>query len=42
VFPLTIAIQRIALSCAEALGTDPDAFGFDVEGRREAWSAVPL
>lgn len=42
VFPLTVAVQRIALACAEALGTDPDAFGFDVEGRREAWSAVPL
>lgn len=42
VFPLTVAVQRIALSCAEALGTDPDAFGFDVPGRREAWKAVPL
>jgi glucosamine--fructose-6-phosphate aminotransferase (isomerizing) len=42
VFPLTVGVQRIALSCAEALGTDPDAFGFDVAGRREAWSAVPL
>lgn len=42
VFPLTVAVQRIALSCAQALGTDPDAFGFDVPGRREAWSAVPL
>ena len=42
VFPLTVAVQRIALSCAEALGTDPDAFGFDVPGRRESWSAVPL
>lgn len=42
VFPLTIAVQRIALSCAEVLGTDPDAFGFDVTGRRSAWKAVPL
>jgi glucosamine--fructose-6-phosphate aminotransferase (isomerizing) len=42
VFPLTVAVQRIALACAESLGTDPDAFGFDVEGRREAWSEVAL
>jgi glucosamine--fructose-6-phosphate aminotransferase (isomerizing) len=42
VFPLTVAVQRIALFCAETLGTDPDAFGFDVPGRRESWSAVPL
>ena len=42
VFPLTVAVQRIALSCAETLGTDPDAFGFDVPGRRESWSSVAL
>jgi glucosamine--fructose-6-phosphate aminotransferase (isomerizing) len=42
VFPLTVAVQRIALECAEALGTDPDAFGYDVDGRKEAWEAVEL
>jgi glucosamine--fructose-6-phosphate aminotransferase (isomerizing) len=42
VFPLTVAVQRIALELAEALGTDPDAFGYDVPGRREAWTALTL
>ena len=42
VFPLTAAVQRIALECAEALGTDPDAFGQDVPGRKAAWEAVEL
>ena len=42
VFPLTAAVQRIALECAEALGTDPDAFGHDVPGRKAAWEAVDL
>jgi glucosamine--fructose-6-phosphate aminotransferase (isomerizing) len=42
VFPLTAAVQRIALECAEALGTDPDAFGYDVDGREAAWEAVEL
>ena len=42
VFPLTVAVQRIALEAAEALGTDPDVFGYDVPGRKDAWEAVGL
>ena len=42
VFPLTVLVQRIALELAEQLGSDPDAFGYDVPGRREAWTAVTL
>lgn len=42
VFPLTVAVQRIALQSARALGTDPDAFGYEVPGRREAWERVGL
>lgn len=42
IFPLTVAVQRIALEMAEALGTDPDAFGYDVPGRRAAWDRLTL
>jgi glutamine---fructose-6-phosphate transaminase (isomerizing) len=42
VFPLTVAVQRVALEAAEALGTDPDAFGYDVPGRKDVWEAVGL
>jgi glucosamine--fructose-6-phosphate aminotransferase (isomerizing) len=42
IFPLTVLVQRIALELAEQLGTDPDAFGYDVPGRKEAWTALPL
>jgi glucosamine--fructose-6-phosphate aminotransferase (isomerizing) len=42
IFPLTVCIQRIALELAEELGTDPDAFGYDVPGRKEAWTALRL
>ena len=42
VFPLTVVVQRIALELAEALGTDPDAFGYDVPGRKEAWTTLTL
>jgi glucosamine--fructose-6-phosphate aminotransferase (isomerizing) len=42
IFPLTVAVQRIALECAKALGSDPCAFGYDVPGRREAWQPVGL
>jgi glutamine---fructose-6-phosphate transaminase (isomerizing) len=42
IFPLTAAVQRIALECAEALGTDPDAFGYDVPGRKDVWESVGL
>ena len=42
IFPLTVVVQRIALELAEQLGTDPDAFGYDVPGRKEAWTALTL
>ncbi|HST25031.1 MAG TPA: SIS domain-containing protein [Gaiellaceae bacterium] len=42
IFPLTAAVQRVALECAEALGSDPCAFGYDVPGRREAWQPIGL
>jgi len=42
IFPLTAAVQRIALECAGAVGTDPDAFGYDVSGRRQVWEAIAL
>jgi glutamine---fructose-6-phosphate transaminase (isomerizing) len=41
IFPLTVAVQRIALEAAEALGTDPDSFGRDVPGR-EPWDRISL
>ncbi len=42
IFPLTVAIQRISLDLAEELGTDPDAFGYNLPGRKETWGAIPL
>ena len=42
IFPLTVVVQRIALECAEQLGTDPDAFGYDVPGREAAWKRLTL
>jgi glucosamine--fructose-6-phosphate aminotransferase (isomerizing) len=42
IFPLTVCIQRIALELAEQVGSDPDAFGYDVPGRKEAWTALTL
>jgi glucosamine--fructose-6-phosphate aminotransferase (isomerizing) len=42
IFPLTVCVQRIALEVAEQVGTDPDAFGYDVPGRKEAWTALTL
>ena len=41
IFPLTVAVQRIALEAAEALGVNPDTFGRDRPGR-EAWERVQL
>jgi glutamine---fructose-6-phosphate transaminase (isomerizing) len=41
IFTLTVAVQRIAVESAEALGTDPDSFGRDVPGR-EPWAAIAL
>lgn len=42
IFPLTVIVQRIALELAEQLGADPDVFGYDVPGRKEAWTALTL
>jgi glucosamine--fructose-6-phosphate aminotransferase (isomerizing) len=39
IFPLTAAVQRIALELAEALGTDPDTFGAELPGH-ERWTAL--
>lgn len=39
VFPLTVAVQRIALELAKALATNPDSFRGDVHS---AWSDVGL
>lgn len=41
IFPLTVAVQRMALEAAEALGIDPDSFGRDQPGR-EPWARVKL
>jgi glucosamine--fructose-6-phosphate aminotransferase (isomerizing) len=42
IFPLTVCVQRIALELAEQVGSDPDVFGYDVPGRKEAWTALTL
>jgi glutamine---fructose-6-phosphate transaminase (isomerizing) len=42
IFALTVAVQRIALELAERLGTNPDLFGYDIPGRKEAWTPVTL
>jgi glutamine---fructose-6-phosphate transaminase (isomerizing) len=42
IFPLTVLVQRVALELAEQVGSDPDAFGYDVPGRKEAWTALTL
>jgi glucosamine--fructose-6-phosphate aminotransferase (isomerizing) len=42
IFPLTVYVQRIALELAEQVGSDPDVFGYDVPGRKEAWTAIGL
>ena len=42
IFPLTVLAQRIALELAEQVGSDPDVFGYDVPGRKEAWTALTL
>lgn len=41
IFPLTAAVQRIALDAAGAVGANPDTFGRDVPGR-EPWKSVSL
>jgi glucosamine--fructose-6-phosphate aminotransferase (isomerizing) len=42
VFPLTAAVQRIALELAEQLGTNPDSFGRDVPSRATAMDGIEL
>ena len=42
VFPLTVLVQRIALDCARARGTNPDSFGLDLPGHQETWGAISL
>jgi glucosamine--fructose-6-phosphate aminotransferase (isomerizing) len=42
IFPLTVYVQRIALELAEQVGSDPDVFGYDVPGRKKAWTALTL
>jgi len=42
IFPLTVCVQRFALELAEQVGADPDVFGYDVPGRKEAWTALAL
>ena len=39
-FPLTVAVQRIALEIAEELGTNPDSFGKDRPGAVDAWGSI--
>ena len=42
VFPLTAAVQKIALETAERLGTNPDSFGRDVPSRAQAMDGIAL
>jgi glucosamine--fructose-6-phosphate aminotransferase (isomerizing) len=42
VFPLTAAVQRIALEAAESLGTNPDSFGRDLAARAHALDGIDL
>jgi glutamine---fructose-6-phosphate transaminase (isomerizing) len=42
VFPLTAAVQKIALEAAERLGTNPDSFGRDVPSRAHALDGISL
>jgi glucosamine--fructose-6-phosphate aminotransferase (isomerizing) len=39
IFPLTAAVQRIAVELSEALGTDPDTFGAELPGH-ERWASL--
>ena len=42
VFPLTAAVQMIALEAAETLGTNPDSFGRDLPSRAHALDGIDL
>jgi glucosamine--fructose-6-phosphate aminotransferase (isomerizing) len=39
IFPLTAAVQRIALELSKELGTDPDTFGAELPGH-ERWASL--
>jgi glucosamine--fructose-6-phosphate aminotransferase (isomerizing) len=41
-FPLTVAVQRVALEIAEEIGTNPDSFGKDRPGAVDAWGPISL
>jgi glucosamine--fructose-6-phosphate aminotransferase (isomerizing) len=41
IFPLTVAVQRIALEAAETLGVNPDTFGRD-RPDRHGWDRIAL
>jgi glutamine---fructose-6-phosphate transaminase (isomerizing) len=41
IFPLTVAVQRIALEAAESLGVNPDTFGRD-RPDRHGWDRIAL
>jgi glucosamine--fructose-6-phosphate aminotransferase (isomerizing) len=41
IFPLTVAVQRIALEAAERLGVNPDTFGLDRPGH-QGWDRLEL
>jgi glutamine---fructose-6-phosphate transaminase (isomerizing) len=41
IFPLTVAVQRIALEAGETLGVDPDGFGLDLPGH-QGWDRLEL
>jgi glucosamine--fructose-6-phosphate aminotransferase (isomerizing) len=41
IFPLTVAVQRVALEAAEALGVNPDSFGLDRPGH-QGWDRLEL
>jgi glucosamine--fructose-6-phosphate aminotransferase (isomerizing) len=41
IFPLTVAVQRIALEAAETLGVNPDTFGLDRPGH-QGWHRLEL
>jgi glucosamine--fructose-6-phosphate aminotransferase (isomerizing) len=41
IFPLTVAVQRIALEAAETLGVNPDTFGRD-RPDRHGWDRISL
>ncbi len=42
IFPLTVAVQRIALELALELGTNPDSFGRDRPGYEGSWGRLAL